>query len=144
MTRLVLSFAVFALFAGAALAQPPSYAERRAKLVSLAEVLGGAHSMGRLCAPETQSDVWRYRMMRLIELEQPSTQDRNAMVAAFNKGYRGVQTQFPECTEAARRESRRLAKRGEALVQDLSSMLYQLDEDDPDAPTVWRGSTPGR
>lgn len=75
-----------ALSAGVAAAQD-NYAARRAALVGLAEIFGELHHIRRTCEPSREADVWRDRMKRLIDLEQPAFDLRDEMVDNFNEGY---------------------------------------------------------
>ena len=45
------------------------------------------HHIRRTCDPDREGDFWRNQMKRLIDLEQPSFELRDAMVSAFNGGY---------------------------------------------------------
>ncbi|MEL6212042.1 MAG: TIGR02301 family protein [Pseudomonadota bacterium] len=132
---LKLSRARAALFAGAAIfcalssaaAQntvgSEDYRARQQSLTQLSEIFGELHHIRRLCAPRREADVWRERMKRLVNLEDPDAAQRNAMVEAFNKGYRTAQRQFIRCDRPAENRAADRAARGEALVASLAEPL---------------------
>ena len=105
------------LLTGPALAQERSPAERET-LSDLAYTLGQAHGLRTRCAGETDQ-VWRARMVRMVELEQPDEGFRDQLFESFNTGYLGAQASHPRCSAATRAEAARVAARG----RDLSSSL---------------------
>lgn len=110
-----------------------SYAARRGGLVALAEIFGALHHVRRTCDPEREGDVWRNRMKRLIELEEPAFDLREDMVGAFNRGYVSAQERFPYCDNDAEDYAAARAAAGEALVSGLTAPLYAAargEEDD--------------
>ena len=135
MKRLVL----LALLAAApAAAQSVDYAQRGRDLVSLAGAFGELHHVRRMCEPRREADVWRDRMKRLIDLEQPTPQLRQEMVSAFNDGYRGVQSRFDRCDDRAEDYAAGRASEAGAVVNRLAAPLYAAarPENDPDV-NVW-------
>jgi len=119
MIRPVLSLGLAAALLGA----PPSFAQDRdpagrQALLDLAYVLGEAHALRQACDEESQ--YWRTRMERLIELEKPDQQFHHRLADRFNTGFSVRETQFPDCSAAARAEAAAAARRGRALAQRLS------------------------
>jgi uncharacterized protein (TIGR02301 family) len=119
---------IFALlFASAAWAQnatpslePGTGASYQSRILRLSEILGALHSVRTHCESSGDSH-WRDRMMELIRLEHPSTDERNAMIERFNAGYAAADGRFSSCTDAARAYAATLAREG----QDLSRTLAQ-------------------
>lgn len=107
----------------AALVAAPSAAQdrppaQRQTLLDLAYVLGESHALARACDDDSQ--YWRARMARLIELESPDLPFKARLSAQFNTGYSAGEAQFPTCTAAARAEAVAAARRGRALSLQLS------------------------
>lgn len=133
--------ALFILSASLPAAAQEDYAARRAALAGLSTIFGELHHIRRLCAPEREGDVWRERMKRLIELEQPAFDLRNEMVDRFNDGYSSAGARFPYCSRNAEDYAAARAEAGAAIVASLTAPLYAAEYGE-DAPgvDVWRGS----
>lgn len=114
--RLILTVAA-ALIAAPSAAQDRDPAGRQ-KLLDLAYVLGEAHALKRACEPESQ--YWRARMQRLIDLEKPDLAFQTRLADRFNTGFTVREDQFPDCNGAARKEAVAAARRGQKLAQELS------------------------
>ncbi len=127
--------------AAPALAQEGDYGARQRGLVSLAQIFGELHHIRRTCDPDREADIWRNRMKRLIDLEEPSFDVREQMVAAFNDGYVSAQSRFPYCDRGAEDFAAARAYAGEALVSNLTAPLFAAErgEDAADV-TVFRGN----
>ena len=132
---------VAALIAAPAAAQNDDYGARQRGLVSLAQIFGELHHIRRTCDPNREADIWRNRMKRLIDLEEPSFEVREQMVGAFNDGYVSAQARFPYCDRDAEDYAAARAYAGEALVSNLTAPLYAAErgEDTTDV-TVFRGN----
>jgi uncharacterized protein (TIGR02301 family) len=124
-----------------AVAQEGDYGARKRSLVSLAQIFGELHHVRRTCDPDREADVWRNRMKRLIDLEEPSFDVRERMVGAFNDGYLSAQARFPYCDRDAEDYAAARAYAGEALVSNLTAPLYAAErgEDAADV-SVFRGN----
>lgn len=127
--------------AAPALAQEGDYGARQRGLVSLAQIFGELHHIRRTCDPDREADIWRNRMKSLIDLEEPSFDVREQMVAAFNDGYVSAQSRFPYCDRGAEDYAAARAYAGEALVSNLTAPLFAAErgEDAADV-TVFRGN----
>jgi uncharacterized protein (TIGR02301 family) len=135
-----LLFAV-ATAATPAVAQEGDYGARQRSLVSLAQIFGELHHVRRTCDPDREADVWRNRMKRLIDLEEPSFDVREQMVGAFNDGYVSAQTRFPYCDRDAEDYAAARAYAGEALVSNLTAPLYAAEQGEDAADvTIFRGN----
>lgn len=115
-------FGLILTVAAALIAAPSAAQDRdpagRQKLLDLAYTLGEAHALKRACDPESQ--YWRARMQRLIDLEKPDLAFETRLANRFNTGFSVREAQFPECNAAAKAEAAAAARRGRALAQDLS------------------------
>ncbi len=114
---------------------------RLASLPGLARVFGELHHIRRLCEPEREADVWRDRMKRLIDLEQPSYELREQMVGAFNDGYSTAVERFPVCDADAEGYAASRASTGAAIVASLAAPLYAAASarDDDSGVNITRG-----
>ncbi len=126
--------------AAPAFAQDGDYGARQRGLVTLSQIFGELHHIRRVCDPDREADTWRNRMKRLIDLEEPSFDVREQMVAAFNDGYVSAQARFPYCDGDSESYAASRAYAGEALVSNLTAPLYaaQRSEDAGDV-AVFRG-----
>lgn len=117
------------------------YEARRAALSGLSQIFGELHHIRRLCEPDREGDIWRDRMKRLIDLEQPSFDLREEMVGAFNDGYSRAQSRFAYCDRDAEDYAAARAMTGEALVSNLTASLYEAERGEDDASVnVVRGA----
>ena len=128
------------LLAAPAAAQEGDYGARQRGLVSLAQIFGELHHIRRTCDPDREADVWRNRMKRLIDLEEPSFEVREQMVGAFNDGYVSAQARFAYCDRGAEDYAAARALAGEALVSNLTAPLYAAERgEDASDVAVFRG-----
>lgn len=82
-------------------AVPPRTPSEQAQLTALAEALGRAHGLHRLCAGPGD-DLWRSRMGHMLDLEKPDAGLRQRLVDAFNAGFDSGKAAFPDCSLASR------------------------------------------
>lgn len=133
---------IFALAVAAAspAASQEDYEARRRALTGISEIFGELHHIRRSCAPERESDAWRDRMKRLIDLEQPAFDLREEMVDRFNDGYASALARFPYCDRDAEDYAAARAAAGEALVAGLAAPLFAAARGgDDDSVNVYRG-----
>jgi len=129
-------------FCSVLLATPVSAQEtfeaRASNLAGLSRIFGELHHIRRMCDPDREGDVWRDRMKRLIDLEQPSFDLRERLVRAFNEGYTLAQDRFSYCDNDAEDYAAARASVGEALVSNLTAPLYSAERgfDDPSVVVV--------
>jgi uncharacterized protein (TIGR02301 family) len=130
------------LLATPAVAQE-DFEARGSNLIGLSRIFGELHHIRRMCDPDREGDVWRNRMKRLIDLEQPSFDLRELMVGAFNDGYTAAQDRFSYCDNDSEDYAAARASVGEALVSSLTAPLYSAERgyDDPSVVVV-RGDEP--
>ena len=129
---------LFALAATPAPAQRIDYVQRAQDLESLSRVFGELHHIRRLCEPRREAEVWRNRMRKLVELEQPQPALRDRMVAAFNAGFRDVEARFEFCDEDARDYAAASAAQADAIVMRLTQPLYESLSQSGDPPEPGR------
>ncbi|KFB10573.1 TIGR02301 family protein [Nitratireductor basaltis] len=91
------------------------------QLLRLSEVLGSVHFLSNLCGEK--SDVWRERMLSLLQAEGPEDERRSNMIARFNHGYRSFQAIYRRCTPSARHAFRRYMDEG-AKISDEMVLRY--------------------
>ena len=140
MKRLIL-IAIFTIAAASpAPAQTIDYAQRAADLEGLSRVFGELHHIRRMCEPRREAEVWRDRMRRLVELEQPTQALRDRMVLAFNTGFKNAEQRFRYCDRDARDYAASRATQGDQMTARLMAPLYDALAESGDLPTVWRGT----
>lgn len=125
---ILIAIAAAGVAATSAAAQSQSadeYQQRQSDLVELASVFGEMHHIRRTCAPRIEGDVWRDRMKRLVDLEQPGAEARERMVKRFNEGYRNAGDHFPVCDRRARDHAAARAIFARRIVDRLSAPLRQ-------------------
>jgi uncharacterized protein (TIGR02301 family) len=90
-------------------------------LQRLSEILGALHFLRGLCGAGADGQKWRDEAQAVIDAEAPSGQRHAAMVAAFNRGYRGFQQSYRTCTPAADLVIRRYLNEGAKIARDLTA-----------------------
>lgn len=94
----------------------------RQTLVDLAYVLGEAHALRQACLG-AEDQFWRSRMIRMVDTEQPDAALDRRLKEAFNTGYASRQSEFPECTGAARRAEVNTLNKGQTLAGQLAKVM---------------------
>lgn len=127
-SKLLIAAALVALGAAA----PASAQDRspgvRQSLVDLAYVLGEVHALRQACLG-AEDQFWRARMIRMVEAEQPDAALDRRLKEAFNTGYASRQSEFPECTGAARRAEVAALNKGQSLAGQLSKVMNTVKLD---------------
>ncbi len=126
---LILTASAVPLTAPALAQDLEAYQQRQRDLADLAELFGEMHHLRRTCDPSFEADVWRERMKKLIDLEEPQANEREAMVQQFNKGYRAAQSRYPACDRRARDYAAARAAQGDGVVARLSAPLRESEGD---------------
>lgn len=96
---------------------PPAY---NSQMLELAEVLGSLHYLRELCKAN-EGQIWRDQMQGLLDAEDPSSTRRAQLIAHFNRGFRGYQEIYRECTHVAAEASNRHLKQGIRLATEIPS-----------------------
>jgi uncharacterized protein (TIGR02301 family) len=119
MKRLACLVAIMLLI-GAAPVRAQSAAPYDPDMQRLAEILGALHYLRALCGAN-EGQKWREQMEALVEAEAPSGDRRGKMVAGFNRGYRGFQQTYRNCTPAADIAIRRYLDEGARISRDITA-----------------------
>lgn len=120
MHRRLLPLVLIAAFAAPALAQEREPAERQT-LIDLAYALGESHALRQACAGDGDQ-YWRDRMMQVTETEASDTAFNGRLTQAFNSGFATRQTEFPSCSPASKRAELMVARKGQSLSAQLSTI----------------------
>lgn len=107
-----------------------AYQQRQKDLVAISAVFGALHHIRRTCEPRFEGDLWRERMKRLVELEEPQTAVHEEMVKSFNKAYRDAQRRYLVCDRNARDHAARRAQQGDVIVARLTEPLFEVMAED--------------
>jgi uncharacterized protein (TIGR02301 family) len=89
-------------------------------LQRLSEILGALHFLRGLCNSD-EGAKWRNEAQILIDAEAPNGDRHDAMVASFNRGYRGFQQSYRTCTPSADVVIRRYLDEGARIARDITA-----------------------
>jgi uncharacterized protein (TIGR02301 family) len=89
-------------------------------LQRLSEILGALHFLRGICN-SNEGQKWRNEAQALIDAEAPSGTRRDQMVASFNRGYRGFQQTYRNCTPAADIVIKRYLEEGAKIARDITA-----------------------
>ena len=93
----------------------PAYDDQ---MMRLAEILGSLHYLRELCGAK-EGQLWRDEMEKLIEQELPSESRKQKLTARFNRGFRGFQEIYRECTPSAAEAANRYLRQGVRLAAEI-------------------------
>ena len=96
---------------------PPAYDEQ---MMRLAEILGALHYLRELCGAK-EEQLWRDEMKNLLVKEEPTPERRALLIARFNRGFRGFNETYRECTDAAIEANNRYIRQGTRLANEIPS-----------------------
>ena len=88
-------------------------------ILRLSQILGAIHHLREICNAN-EGQLWRKKMVELLETEAPSPQRRTLLDAQFNQGYRSHQLTFASCTEKARKKVEKFVKEGAKLATRIA------------------------
>jgi len=94
---------------------PPAY---NTQMMRLSEILGSLHYLRELCGAE-EGQQWREQMETMIAQEEPIPERQAQMIASFNRGFRGFQETYRECTDAAIEANNRYLFEGAKLAGEI-------------------------
>lgn len=89
-------------------------------LERLSEILGALHFLRDMCG-SNEGQKWRDEAQALIDAEAPAGQRHDAMVASFNRGYRGFQQSYRTCTPSAGLVIRRYLAEGASIAREITA-----------------------
>jgi uncharacterized protein (TIGR02301 family) len=89
-------------------------------MARLAEILGALHYLRNVCGSK-EGQKWREQMEALVDAEAPTGERRQKMIASFNRGYRGFQQAYRNCTPAADIAIRRYLDEGARIARDITA-----------------------
>jgi len=125
MSPRLLRTAALAVSIALATAVAPARAEVAAapfdgNLQRLAEILGALHYLRNICGAN-EGLKWRNEMQSLVDAETPGGDRRARMIASFNRGYRGYQQTYRNCTPAADVVIRRYLEEGSKIAREMTA-----------------------
>lgn len=94
---------------------PPAY---DTQMMRLSEILGALHYLRELCGAN-EGQQWRDQMKNMIDKEEPTAERRSEMIARFNRGFRGFQETYRECTDVAIEANNRYMFEGIKLAGEI-------------------------
>ena len=94
---------------------PPAYENQ---MLRLSEILGALHYLRDLCGAN-EGQLWREQMQNMLKQEEPTAERRAMLIARFNRGFRGFQETYRECTDAAIEANNRYIFEGTRLAGEI-------------------------
>ncbi|HXW27293.1 MAG TPA: TIGR02301 family protein [Xanthobacteraceae bacterium] len=117
----ILMVASLALAAGVGpCAAQAARAPYEADMQRLAEILGALHYLRAICGAN-EGPLWRNEMQALVDAEAPGGDRRERLIGSFNRGYRGFQQTYRNCTPAANLAIRRYLEEGAKIARDITA-----------------------
>src|SRR5215207_8998837 len=120
MRRLLIAASIALALAHPASAQNPAATAFEGSLQRLAEILGALHYLRNICGAN-EGLKWRNEMQSLVDAETPGGDRRAKMIASFNRGYRGYQQTYRNCTPAADLVIRRYLEEGSKIAREMTA-----------------------
>ena len=99
-------------------AEPPRAPYDR-DLMRLSEIIGALAFLRELCAAPDASE-WPARMKALMESEGATSNRRDRLAGAFNRGYRGYALTYRVCTASAQEATARFLSEGQRLSHGIA------------------------
>src|SRR5262245_5193746 len=116
----LIAFSILLCVALPAHAQSDTPAPFDGDLARLGEILGALHYLRAICGAN-EGQKWRNEMQALIDAEAPGGERRRKIVASFNRGYRGFQQTYRNCTPSADLAIRRYLDEGAKIARDITA-----------------------
>ena len=88
-------------------------------ILKLSQILGAIHHLREVCNAN-EGQLWRQKMVELLETEAPTPQRRALLVQRFNQGYRGHQLAFTTCNKKAKKRVKKFIKEGASLATAIA------------------------
>ena len=89
------------------------------QIMRLAEIMGALAYLRDLCGDGDGAE-YRARMASLLDAEGTTPERREKLAGAYNRGYRGYETTYGQCTPNARTLIARFVAEGGRLARDIS------------------------
>ena len=89
------------------------------QLLRLSEIMGALAYLRDLCGDGDGAE-YRARMAALLDAEGTTPERREKLAGAYNRGYRGYETTYGQCTPNARVAITRFVAEGARLARDIS------------------------
>ncbi len=103
----------------AALEAAPGAPLYEGQLLRLSEIMGALAYLRDLCG-DGDGEEYRSRMAALLDAEGTTPERREKLAGAYNRGYRGYETTYGQCTPNARSAIARFVAEGGRLARDIS------------------------
>ncbi|MFT6490987.1 MAG: hypothetical protein ACJAXQ_001773 [Parvibaculaceae bacterium] len=99
-------------------------ASYRADMVRLAEVLGAVHLLRERCGGR-EGQMWRRKMLEMLDIEASSKKDRDMLVNHFNKSYYAMRVNHSRCSMRTISEMNAYIDEGAAVAGRLARAARQ-------------------
>jgi uncharacterized protein (TIGR02301 family) len=99
-------------------------ASYRADMVRLAEVLGAVHLLRERCGGR-EGQMWRRKMLEMLDIEASRKKDRDMLVNHFNKSYYAMRVNHSRCSMRTISEMNAYIDEGAAVAGRLARAARQ-------------------
>ena len=89
------------------------------QLLRLSEIMGALAYLRDLCGDGDGAE-YRAKMAALLDAEGTAPERREKLAGAYNRGYRGYETTYGQCTQNARAAISRYVAEGARLSRDIA------------------------
>lgn len=94
-------------------------ASYRADMVRLAEVLGAVHLLRERCGAR-EGQMWRRKMLEMLDIEASRKQERDMLINHFNKSYYAMRVNHSRCSMRTISEMNAYIDEGASLAGRLA------------------------
>lgn len=108
--------------AGTAAANTPDNKPYDDRLLRLSEILGAVHYLRELCGAN-DGQMWRDRMVDLMQAEGSSALRKARLTRSFNQGYRSYSRTYISCTPSAQTAINRFLAEGVQISEALMKAI---------------------
>lgn len=123
-TLLMLLISGGATFAASSPLLTGKQASYRADMVRLAEVLGAVHLLRERCGGR-EGQMWRRKMLEMLDIEASGKKERDMLVNHFNKSYYAMRVNHSRCSLRTISEMNAYIDEGAALSGRLARTANQ-------------------
>ena len=99
-------------------------ASYRADMVRLAEVLGAVHLLREKCGSR-EGQMWRRKMLEMLDIEASDKKERDMLVNHFNRSYYAMRVNHSRCSMRTISEMNAYIDEGAALAGRLARTANQ-------------------
>ena len=96
---------------------PPVY---EPQLLRLSEIIGALAFLRDICGAG-DAEAYRAKMAALLDVEAKTTEQRQRLAGAYNRGFRDYERNYNQCTPSAEEATRRFLDEAARLSSDIAT-----------------------